>query len=262
MSQCPYCHRQLKIVPDIASQPVMVQTRQFNNTQLTPWQIPTESVPQGGEWEKVTPVGKMGVDDVLTSIFDAGVSFGLVTAGTAIVVYLADWHWSVAPITGLGVAIWRYFGGISATRSLLYTIESWTHTDLNRDGVTGQPVKTEPVKLEIIHKNERGNLIRAQLPQLPEGVGLDAFGKWCLALAGGAPISEDRWVGPGQDFTKSQYRELLKTMAAVGIIRKNGEAANSKWVVSPGKLHTLGNWSNVCLSVSVCDAEPNSTGQS
>lgn len=262
MSQCPYCHRNLKIVPAAATHPVILQTRQFNSTQLTPWPAQAEP-PQAGEWEKVTPVGKMDIGDVLTSVLDAAVSFGLVTAGTSIVVYLADWHWGVGPITGLVVATWRYFGGISATRSLLYTIESWTHTDLNHDGVTGQPsTKVEPVQLEIIHKNERGNLIRAQLPQLPEEVSLPDFGKWCLALAGGAPISEDRWVGPGQPFTKTQYRELLKTMSSVGIIRKNGEASNSKWVISPGKHHTLGNWSNVCLAASVCDGDSISPGQS
>lgn len=153
---CPHCGQQLAIVPVSSG---MMKFRALTdrpmttleNAAATPFDMPAAAVP--GEWQKITPVGRLETKDITTALYDSGVSFALITLAAGAVVYAAGWPWLVAPAGGLGVAMWRYFGGLRLARSLLEIVETLTQTDFNRDGQVGKPVE-HVVKVEVKNNNQ------------------------------------------------------------------------------------------------------------
>lgn len=131
----------------------------------------------------------------------------------------------------------------------LWTIESAMKRDLDHDGEIGQPPEAEEettVRLELTHKNERGQTERITLPTLPKGVTLKMFADWCHQVGTGiASPSEVDWVGRGKPFTKTPYRQFLAMMHDNGVIIKDGPAVNSKWVVTTAGRRALPYWASL-----------------
>lgn len=170
----------------------------INSAAATPFDA-LPAAPATGDWQKVTPVGRLEPKDITTAIYDSGISFALITLAAGAVVYAAGWPWLVAPAGGLGVAMWRYFGGLRLARSLLEVVESITQTDLNHDGKVG---KTEHVvKVEI---KDRGKWQFATLPGKPAA--LVSFAQAVIANQPGVSFSERTAVDAG--LTQEQYGDL------------------------------------------------------
>ena len=147
---CPFCNRQLSVGPSGISE----------HTPSPPWTPLTEfqSVSQGalagsagpglaGEWQKVTPLGRLSARDVGTTLLDSTIVFGLVSAGLGIICHLSGVTWLVGPCVGLFCGALRYLYGISHTQGLLTIVEYWR----SNEAKPGQPVQQPErvVKVEI-----------------------------------------------------------------------------------------------------------------
>jgi hypothetical protein len=114
-----------------------------------------------GDWERVTPVGRLEPVDVITALLDASVSCLLVTIGSGFTIIIVnsytsyDVEWWVAPGAGLAVALLRYFDGLKLAKSLLQIIESLSNKDIDGDGHIGEP-PPQVVRVELKREDSQG----------------------------------------------------------------------------------------------------------
>ena len=55
-------------------------------------------------------------------------------------------------------------------------------------------------------------------------------------------FQKKEWVGPGNPFSQTPYREFLKLMETLHIIKKKGAADNSPWILTETGKRTLPYW--------------------
>jgi hypothetical protein len=167
LTQCPHCQAQLVIMP--GSQ-VHGGWRQLPVMQQTAAGAFPEPAVTTGDWQRVTPIGRLEPRDITTAIYDAGVSFGLVTIAAGFTVVLLDVYdccgdlqahwtrdWWLAPAAGLAVALFRYFDGVGLAKSLLEIVETLVSRDIDGDGQVGQPQPPpQTVRVEMRHNDPAG----------------------------------------------------------------------------------------------------------
>lgn len=224
-ANCPYCGRQIRLERAAATVGREVLLTEFQQAVYSPLTAPPVP-PGGGDWRRVTPVGRLEPKDVLTAGLDAGVSFGLVTIAGVGVCWVLNWPWALAPASGMAAAIIRYYGGVKLAASLLEIVESVTATDLNHDGKVG--AAPSPVPMEVIHKNEAGSVLKMLRFDLPAGVTEAQFRQWAEAVLANGDLTQARWVSRSK-FTREDYTGLIAAMEQAGLVRRSGERANAPY---------------------------------
>lgn len=159
----------------------------------TPWQpvatfqnvsrgpISAEAGPGGyGEWQKVTPVGRLSRSDVTVALLDSTIVFGLVSVPLGLICYMSAIPWLVGPFTGFCLASIRYLYAMANTQGLLTVRESWK---------AGDPKPAEPGQAQeqvvTVQIKESKRWQYAYLKIAPEK--LAAFAE---AILGGAGMTE------------------------------------------------------------------------
>lgn len=145
---CPHCKAQFNLTP-------------MDDHYHTPWQpVATfQNVSQGplnqqagpggyGEWQKITPVGRLSARDVLTSLLDSTIVFTLISGATGLICHYAGLPWLVGPSVGLVVAGVRYIYGMSNTQGLLMIRETWRSEEPTPAG-PGQGHQEHVIKVEL-----------------------------------------------------------------------------------------------------------------
>ena len=203
ITYCPHCGQSLSISP-LSPGPgrsgwqqltTLQHSQQLNNFSTVPM------VASAAEWQKVTPVSRLEPKDVVTSVFDAGVSFLLVTVGAAGVCWYFEVDLWIALAAGFLVALWRYFGGLSLAKSLLEVVETVTQRDIDQDGEIGQPEpERHTVRVEV--KSDQGQ--RWQFADLPGSPG--ALQSLASEILSGNTFSERTAVKCG--FTQEEFSSL------------------------------------------------------
>ena len=193
----------------------------------------TEAAPTAtaaGDWQRITPVGRLEPRDITTAIYDAAISFGLITVGGVAVAWWLEWPLAIGPASGFSVAMWRYFGGIRLAQGLLETVESLTNKDINKDGHIGspEPARPQPVPLEIIQKSEAGLILRMFRFELPAGISTELFTEWARGVLMVDDLTQARWVSKDK-FARDDYTDLLGKLAEANIVRRSGRAKNASY---------------------------------
>jgi hypothetical protein len=167
--------------------------------------------------------------DVTTALYDAGVSFGLITLPAVGLCYSLNWPLWVAPSAGVSVALWRYFGGMSLAQGLLEIVETITNTDLNRDGVTGPPpAENKPMRFEVTVKNEAGLFLRMFRFDLPKEITPALFNKWAAGVLMRDDLTQERWVS-NDDFVRVPYTRLLEKLEEAKLVYRTSPARNAPY---------------------------------
>jgi len=184
----------------------------------------------GGDWQRITPVGRLEPRDITTAIYDAAISFGLITIGGVAVAWWLEWPVVIGPASGFSAAMWRYFGGVRLAQGLLEVVESLTNRDINKDGHIGnpEPAKPQPVPLEIIQKSEAGLILRMFRFELPDGISTELFTEWARGVLMVDDLTQARWVSKDK-FSRDDYTDLLGKLAEANIIRRSGRAKNASY---------------------------------
>lgn len=182
---CPYCKGQLSLKALDITQ----------HSPLTPWtplgefqnvsQSPLPGQPGSslsGEWQKVTPLGRLSARDVGTTLLDSVIVFGLVSAGLGLVCHLSGVTWLVGPSVGLFVGTARYLYGLSHVQGLLTIVEYWRSAEPKPGQPASQPERV--VKVEI----KEGKAFKYAFFGLEESK-LIAFSE---ALLNGAKFTEEQ----------------------------------------------------------------------
>lgn len=170
-ANCPHCGRTIELSKPTGYQPARLVTsrRHGYRLQSSAAAIAGGQPPAGGDWQKITPVGRLEPKDITTSLYDAGISFGLVTIGALGVVWWQEWPVWMAPATGFTIGMWRYFGGIKLASGLLEVVETVTGADINGDGNVGdKPAPPPVVKVEL--RDDGGHWQFADLPGEPDSL--------------------------------------------------------------------------------------------
>jgi len=193
-TQCPYCHQSVALIPvGFANRPDRYPIT-LESAAVTPWAMPPAAA--ASDYQKITPIARLEPRDITTAIYDSGVSFALVALAGGAISYAAGWPWLVSPASGLAVAIWRYFGGLSLARSLLEVVETITQKDIDKNGIVGKPAPV--VKVEV--KNQR----KWQFATLPGKQ--EALIALAQAITAGESFAERTATDKG--LTQEQYSDL------------------------------------------------------
>lgn len=169
-----------------------------------------------GDWQKVTPVGRLTTQDVTTSIYDAGVSGGLVTVTVFGVCWYFDWPLVISPVAGIGVVLFRYFGGMLLAKSLLEIVETITQRDIDRDGQIGSEPPSPPHRVQV-EIREAGEARRWRFEELDiEPVKLYGL---ALRVVNGDSFAERTAVDAG--LTQDEFRRLRDKFLAASLVRWN-----------------------------------------
>ncbi len=226
LTYCPHCNKSLIILPGDFSSPGLGpgwrQSAQFQSVQGG------DGAPSGlpGDWQKITPIGRLGVADVTTSLYDALVSFCLVSAGSLGVCFWAGWPWSWSLAGGFSVALWRYFGGVHLAKNLLEIVESLSAPQSEPEP---EPVPEPlPIPLEVVQKNQAGIIQRMLRFNLPDGVSESQFIFWARGVLQRQDLTQSRWVG-ANNFVRDDYVKLLTVLDEAGIVERKGKAKNSAY---------------------------------
>lgn len=147
---CPYCNKQLAVGPSGISEhspnTPWQQLGEFQNLSQGP--LPGQAGPGlAGEWQRVTPVGRLVPKDIMTILLDSTIVFGLVSSATGLMFHYAGQTWLMGPFTGLVVAGIRYFALMANTQNLLTIVESWRSAEPKKSDQPQQPERV--VKVEI-----------------------------------------------------------------------------------------------------------------
>jgi hypothetical protein len=216
MTTCPHCGKPVEV--HLKAQPAFVQIpvpdgwRRADGSTLASEARAPLLMQYSGEpsseasYERITPVGRLEPFDVLTSLFDAGVTFIFFTIGVGGVCWYYEAPVIVAPAVASGflAGCLRYYGGLALAKSLLQTIESVTKKDLNGDGHIGQPQPANPhtVRVEIREDSREG--ARYQFATL--GVEPAKLQALAVAVLRGDSFSERTAVR--YSFTQEEFRTL------------------------------------------------------
>ncbi len=175
------------------------------------------------EWQRITPISKTTTDDIRASFIDSVVSAGLVMVATGSMILVLDgltFHWggavirvllpwSLVPLSGVGMAILRYFWGMAIARRLNEIVETITGRDINQDGHIGKPESPKPHTVEVKVSNGPG---RWQYEELKVEPGkLKAL---ALAVLAGQSFTERTATKAG--LTQDEFRELREQFIGRG----------------------------------------------
>ncbi len=243
LTHCPNCDHPLIIM---AARPVRQPAWQPGLATLqhsAPMQSTSVSVEPGDEWQRITPIGRLSTGDVTTAIYDAGVSFVLVTIASGVAIwlinglefggYIIDLGWWAAPVSGVSVALWRYFDGMGIARGLLEIVET-----LKQSKSAPPPPKPDPVPLEVIQRDKAGVFQRMFRASLPAGISEEKFLNWCKYVVLRPDLTQSKWVASGE-FVRTDYTKLLDTLGESGVVKRKSKAKNSEWVLTPEGKETL-----------------------
>jgi len=200
--------------------------------------IPT-GLGDSADYQRSTPIGRMTTADVTTALYDAGVSFAIVGLPLAGLAWAMEWPIWTSPAGGTFVALWRYFGGMALASRLLEAVETITHTDINRDGITGPAPTPQPIPLEVIHKNDEGNITRMLRFELPQGIGERDFLNWASAVIQRDDLTQARWVNR-RNFSRESYTALLNALEEAGLVKRNGTAKNAPYTLTRHGKNAMG----------------------
>lgn len=224
ITYCPNCGQQLVIsaqsdAPRSRSliQSGWQQTRQLESSQqLHNISTATPEMPTG-DWQKVTPVGRLTAQDVTTSIYDAGVSGGLVTITVFGICWYFDWPPIISPVVGAGVLLLRYFGGISLAKSLLEIVETVTQRDIDQDGQIGNEPPLAPSQTVRVEIKETGEAKRWRF----EEFAIEPAKLYSLAsrVISGESFSER--TATEVNLTQEEFRQLRNKFLAANLARWN-----------------------------------------
>jgi predicted transcriptional regulator len=193
-----------------------------------------------GDWQRVTPVGRLEPRDITTAIYDAAVSFGLITIGGLGACWYYELAWWFAPAAGFTVGLWRYFGGLALAKGLLKIVETITGTENTGDDQADPKPQPQdpPVALEVIHKSEAGIFQRMFRFTLPETVTEKEFQWWATGVINRPDLTQARWVSKSK-FSREAYVDLLGTLEDAGIIERAGKAKNASYSLTPAGKRAL-----------------------
>ena len=137
-------------------------------------------------------------------------------------------------IVGMIGIVGMWFKKMGTFDSLLWFVESVTHTDINQDAHVGPP-PAEPIRLDITTKKDKDGyqMIR---PWLPEGVGAELFYQWANQVTTGiATPARRNWVGKGKPFTEGQYTEMVNNLIDANVMQESGKGH----ILTAGGHHAL-----------------------
>ena len=244
-TKCPHCGRSIVISLNVPHQKTShwhtnkQQTLHSNTVNIVPGHNQTE--PAAGDWQKITPISRLEPRDITTAIYDASVSFGLITTGGGALVWALDWPLWTAPAAGFSLALWRYFGGIALAKGLLEIVENISNKDINNDGHIGrpEPTKPQPIPLEVVQKSDTGLFQRMFRFELPENITIELFSTWARGVLMVNDLTQARWVSR-EKFSRDDYTTMLAHLAEAGIIRRTGNARNASYVLTRHGRNALG----------------------
>lgn len=147
---CPYCNGQLGIktmgIVERSPSPPWTPLTEFQSVSQSP--LPGQAGPGfSGEWQKVTPLGRLSARDVGTTLLDSTIVFTLVSGGLGLICHLAGLPWLVGPSVGLFVGTARYLYGLAHVQGLLTIVEYWRSNEAKPTQPVSQPERV--VKVEI-----------------------------------------------------------------------------------------------------------------
>ncbi len=233
-TKCPHCGRSITISLSVPHprgshwHTNKTQTLHSNTVNIIPGHNQLEST--AGDWQKITPISRLEPRDITTALYDAAVSFSLITTGSGVLAWVLDWPIWIAPAGGFGVALWRYFGGIQLAKGLLEIVESISNKDINNDGHIGrsEPTKPLPIPLEVVQKTDTGLFQRMFRFELPENITIELFSDWARGVLMVNDLTQARWVSRDR-FSRDDYTTMLAHLAESGIIRRGGNARNASY---------------------------------
>ncbi len=230
ISFCPHCSKSLIILPGGSSSPGLGpgwrQSVQFQSIQGGDGVPSAVNLP--GDWQKVTPVGRLNTGDVTTSLYDALVSFCLVSVGGVGVCLYAGWPWPWALIAGYGWSMWRYFGGVHLAKNLLEIVESLSAPQSEPEPEPVLEPEPLPIPLEVVQKNQAGIIQRMFRFSLPGKIDESLFTEWIRGVLRRDDLTQSRWVGP-DSFVREDYVKLLALLLKSEIIERVGKAKNAPY---------------------------------
>lgn len=185
---CPHCNRQLWVGLGADWQPV----KDLQQNTISP----LSNIHSGySEYQKVTPIGKLEPRDVVTSIFDAGISFALFSVASSALFWFAELPLLFGPAVGFLIGSARYFGGVQFAKGLLATVET-----IVKEIAEPEPAKTsEPIVINAEIKE--GKHSRWQFANLPGERGI--LIEFANDVLGGKSFSERTAVKCG--LTQDQF---------------------------------------------------------
>lgn len=124
---CPYCGGQLHVfsnddTPAFSPGPQWKPTARFESVANGPNSISQQSF---GEWQKMTPVGRLAPKDVWVAFLDSTIVFLAISGPTGVICHLSGVTWLAGPFMGFVFAGLRYLWTMGHTQGLLTIIETW-----------------------------------------------------------------------------------------------------------------------------------------
>lgn len=209
MKTCPLCNRPLD---DNWS-----EIRQQTLASGTPLVQP------GTVWEKKTPTRSPQINsDVIVPVLQS-----FITGIVGVIIGRAIANWTAAIITG-GIVfsiVWMF--KLWDHRDLLYTIETVTGLDIDKDGYKGKPSEPETVQIELHEHRTNGQSISwLELPIDQDKLALLARS----VINGNRSLAESQWTGKSGPFSIDEFRELRDTFIEKGLARwRNPEYPRQGW---------------------------------
>lgn len=243
---CPHCGKQIYAVPKPGQLAVKPQKTNrlnhlFENSVKSPLSparrsmsqavdiplsvIGDKNVPVAGDWHRSTPIDRLNVHDIFTSLLDAGVVGSVCAVAGGSVLLAVDFdHFLIGTATcGFLGFSFRYLKMIDFAKSLTSMLEEFISDRLE---VSVNPA-TEVPPLEVVHRNEKGTIQSIQrFNHLPQNV-LDNLASFA-SQAGIKGLSVDTWTGSGKLFSKKEYTSLLDALAEAGIVEWNNPSAKAQ----------------------------------
>ncbi len=235
MNLCPNCGRplggrlqQVKIAYAGYKRRRWAEFQSSADNALEPWAPkPPPQLPgsPGGYFEahRERPARAMNVEsDVITPLFQAMALAAFVTGAFYLAgyVFIARITWLAACFSGLVSGGVFFFLVVLANRRLLWIAESVINDDVDNDGRVGQPPPAPPSPrppLEVLHRDERGNLRAMHRLDLPNTITDERLAEF----AQGAPVkglAQGVWTGRAGLFSRSEFDALMAELERAGIV--------------------------------------------
>lgn len=127
----------------------------------------------------------------------------------------------ICSIIGMIVMVVMWFYKMGTFDSLLWFVETVTHTDINQDDNVGKPEPAPPIKLHIDKVREDGSAQYLNLT-LPAGVTDAMFRDWAgQVISEAKSTGRNDWTGRGNPFGRKLYDDFLAVMIDGGIVADN-----------------------------------------
>lgn len=231
---CPYCKGQLAIkamqIIDKSPSPPWTPLTEYQS--VSPSARPGQAGPGPwpglvGEWQKVTPLGRLSARDVGTTLLDSTIVFGLVSLSLGVICHLSGTTWLVGPCVGLFCSAIRYLYGISHTQGLLTIVETWRSNEATVQPET-RPGR-EPIRVEI----KEGKRFQYAYFMADERK-LIAF---CQALLDGADFTEAE--AKKYSITQTELKQFREELINRGLAYWNNPAVHRMGVTLRHSAYTV-----------------------